>query len=109
MLQVVKIQVNGQIAWRVAKSAAGRWVGVCPELGMSMEGVTLDDLFANINDAVQLLMSDLLESGELDAFLQSRGWKKELRGPQQQGGDVEFDVPIELLVRSSDSARTLLQ
>jgi len=109
MLQVVKIQVNGQIGWRVAKSAAGRWVGVCPELGLAMEGATLDELFANVNDAVQLLMKDLMESGELDAFLQSRGWNKEVSGPQQQAGQLEFEVPIELLVRSNDSARTLLQ
>jgi len=108
MLQVVRIQVNGQVAWKVARSTAGRWVGVCPELGLAMEGGTLDELYANINDAVQLLMRDLMESGELDAFLQSRGWKKQVIGPQKSG-QPEFEVPIELLVRTSDSARTLLQ
>lgn len=108
MLQLVKIQVNGQIGWEVAKSQAGRWIGVCRALGLSMEGDTLDELYANINDSVQLLMKDLMEAGELDSFLQRRGWRREGTGPQQQG-NVEFDVPIELIMRPRDSARTLLQ
>ncbi len=74
-----------------------------------MEGDTLDELYANINDSVQLLMRDLMEAGELDSFLQSRGWKCESSGTQQQAGQVEFDVPIELLMRTRDQARTLLQ
>jgi hypothetical protein len=109
MRQVIRVQVNGQIQWEVVKTAAGRWVGVCRPLALTMEGATLDELYANINDSVQLLMTDLMESGELDAFLKSRGWRLASQAERQQG-DVEFDVPFELLVRAGrDSARTLLQ
>jgi hypothetical protein len=74
-----------------------------------MEGGTLDELYASINDSFQLLLRDLMESGELDAFLRNHGWRlgSQLIRPQ---GEVEFDVPFELLVRAGrDSARTLLQ
>jgi hypothetical protein len=75
-----------------------------------MQGDSLDDLYQNINQAVQLLLSDLFETGELDAFLQHRGWRAHRRGPPQHQGPVEFEVPFELLVRTArDSARTLLQ
>lgn len=111
MKRVIRIEVNGQVQWEVAQSSAGRWIGVCRPLGLTMEGDSLDDLYNNISESVQLLMEDLMDSGELDAFLRHRGWQA-MPAPagSQQQGPVEFQVPYDLLVRSSrDSARTLLQ
>lgn len=109
MLQIVRIQVNGQVQWEVAKSAAGSWIGLCRPLGLTMEGPTLDDLFTNINHAMQLMLTDLMESGELQEFLRSRGWKAESMGPQKPG-QVEFEMPIGFNFGSPrDSARNLLQ
>jgi hypothetical protein len=109
MRQVIRIDVNGQITWEVAKSSAGHWIGVCRPLGLTMEGATLDELYASINDSFQLLLTDLMASGELDAFLRNHGWRLASQAVRQQG-EVEFDVPFELLVRAGrDSARTLLQ
>ena len=73
-----------------------------------MEGSSLDELHANIMDAVQLLFAELMESGELPAFLKNRGWHLQESGVPS-GRPVEFDVPIELLIRSRDTARSLLQ
>lgn len=109
MLQIVRIQVQGQIAWQVAKSAAGNWIAVCKPFGLVMEGTTLDDLYSNINHGVQLMMRDLMEAGELEAFLKSHGLKLQSQETKPQG-EVEFDVPIELMFKSpGDSARSLLQ
>lgn len=106
--QIVRVEVNGQVQWEVARTASGVWLGVCRPLGLTMQGESLDELLASINDSVQLLLRDLLESGELDAFLKHRGWR--LVPGVQQEGQVEFDVPIALLVRADrDSARALLQ
>lgn len=108
-VQVTRIKVEGQIPWEVATSKSGRLVAVCRAMGLTMEGDTLDELYARINDGIQLVMRDLMEAGELDSFLRKRGWK---RGPMKTKnvGRVEFDVPIELLIRSGrDKARTLLQ
>lgn len=109
MAQVVRIQVNGQILWEVAKTSSDHWLAVCRPLNLTMEGTSLDELHASINDAVQLLLSDLMESGELDAFLKSRNWQR-VDTPGTQQGEVEFDVPVEVLIRSNHgSARALLQ
>lgn len=109
MAQVVKIQVNGQLQWQVHQTPSGHWLGQCPALGLSMEEPTVDGLIASINDAVQLVMSDLLEAGELDEFLRARGWSSANIGVHQDGG-VEFDVPIELLVQAGHGqARRVLQ
>lgn len=106
--RVITIQVNGRVQWEVGRTGAGNWLGVCRPLGLTMEGESLDDLFKNIEESVQLLMLDLLETGELEGFLQHRGWTALPTGPQQ--GPVEFQVPYDLLVRTArDSARTLLQ
>ncbi|MDW8469694.1 MAG: hypothetical protein RML56_12685 [Burkholderiales bacterium] len=55
----------------VAQAASGQWLGVCHALGLAMQGDSLDELLASIRDSVQLLLQDLLESGELDAFLET--------------------------------------
>jgi predicted RNase H-like HicB family nuclease len=108
MKHVIQIEVKAQVQWRVGQSDAGNWIGVCEPLKMTMEGSTLDELQQNIHQSIQLLMEDLMETGELDAFLRDHGWRA-IPGPQQHGS-VEFQVPYELLVRHPrDSARTLLQ
>lgn len=110
MAQVIQIRVNSQLLWEVAKTDSGRWLAVCRPLKLTMEGTSLDELHDSIKDAVQLLLTDLLESGELDSFLQAQGWQK--IGPKiVNPGQVRFDLPpVELLIHSSrDSARTLLQ
>lgn len=109
MRKIIRIEAKGQITWAVAPTANGRWLAVCKTLGLTMEGDTLDDLNANINDTVQLLLTDLFESGEFETFLKNRGWShREMQ--VQEAGPLEFDVPIELLVHSGrDSARPLLQ
>jgi hypothetical protein len=110
MRQVIKIEVASQVQWQVGRAPSGRFIAVCDPLGLTMEGSGLDDLAANINDATQLLMVDLLSSGELDSFLRSRGWHATNLPAEPETEDVEFDVPIPLLVRQGrDSARAFLQ
>lgn len=109
MRQIVKIEVSSQVQWQVGRAASGRFIAVCDPLGLTMEGAGLDDLAANITDAVQLLMVDLLSSGDLESFLRNRGWHA-TGLPKQDADEVEFDVPIPLLVRQGrDSARAFLQ
>lgn len=104
---MIRIEVNGNVTWRVAKSSEGNWVAVCDPLNLTMEGASLDELHANIAEALNLLMSELLETGELETFLKNRGWRAVPVGDQQ--GPMEFNVPYELLVRPLDQARALLQ
>lgn len=104
------IRLDAKIQWNISQSREGRWIGRCDPLNLSMEGTSLDELRLNIDDAVQLLLMDLLESGDLDTFLERRGWRRH-GGPGRPGEAPVFDVPIELLVqaRTSGSARVLPQ
>ncbi len=109
----VGIRVNAKVQWTVTKTAAGNFVAVCEPLGIAMEGSSLDDLYANISEAIQLVLNDLLREGELDQFLKERGWTAvPFPGGSKKNDDgpVAFDVPIELVMDAArDSARTIRQ
>lgn len=99
--------MDGQVQWRVTKTQTGQWVAVCDPFGLCMEGESLDDLHANINETIQLLFEDLFEDGELEKFLTDRGWTAQPIVPESDGR-VGFEVPFELLVQSeSDPARAV--
>jgi len=51
------------------------WVGRCEELGISVQARNLDELKSVFEEAVELLIADLVEEGQLHEFLTSRGWK----------------------------------
>lgn len=110
MQAIVQIQVQGNVPWAVSRTPSGGYVAVCEPLGLAMEGNSLDDLFLNISEAVQLVMNDLLRAGELDQFLRARGWHASPSGKLPATGPVEFQVPIELLMQAQrDSARAIRQ
>lgn len=106
---IVNVQVNSKVAWQVGQTDAGHWLAVCAPLRLTMEGDTVEDLMENTGHAVALLLADLLESGELDAFLRKQGWQATV--PQHVPlPDVQFHAPIPLLVHPGrGSANQLLQ
>lgn len=107
MRTVIRIEVDGQVQWRVTKTDTDRWLAVCDPFGLCMEANSLDDLHANINETIQLLFEDLFEDGELEEFLTARGWTAKPIVPETDR-DVAFEVPFELLVQSeSDTARAI--
>lgn len=107
MKRIIKIEVDGQVQWRVTKTPAGNWVGVCDPFALTMEGDSLDDLYSSIDETIQLLFEDLFEDGELEEFLKARGWTARPMVPGADG-DLKFAVPFELLVQSdADTARPL--
>lgn len=105
------IRVNAKVQWLVSRSSEGNFVAMCEPLGIAMEGSSLDDLYANISEAIQLVMNDLLRSGELDEFLREKGWTA-VPIPRGARGDgpIPFEVPIELVMQAArDSARAIRQ
>lgn len=68
-------QIEGLIGWRACRSESGEvWVGSCDALGLTVEGQTLDELHNAIPAALSDLLADLVADGDLDEFLQSKGW-----------------------------------
>jgi hypothetical protein len=67
-----------------------------------MEAESLDELHSVIEEALQLLLTDLLRDNELDAFLRERGWNAvNLPGKVIPGEEVRFDVPWHLIAESN--------
>jgi hypothetical protein len=96
------ISIESTVQWQVTRSdASGRWIGVCTPMNLAMEADSLDELSDVIKESIHLLLIDLLEDDELDRFLRERGWKARNMPMSNEIGDVEFDVPLELLVAES--------
>jgi predicted RNase H-like HicB family nuclease len=110
MQATIAIQVHGKIQWTVSQTQTGGFLAVCEPLGLAMEGDSLDDLYRNLSEAIQLVMNDLLRSGELDQFLRARGWHATPTQNVPTTGPVAFNVPVELLIQAQrDSARAIRQ
>lgn len=88
------VRIDAYVPWHVARDPdSGRWIGVCPALRINVLGDTWKEFQNYANEAVEGLFGDLYEDGELEAFLDARGWLlwSELPGP---GLVPRFDVPF---------------
>lgn len=88
------VRCEAQVAWAAFRDPdSGRWVGVCHDLNLTVEGSTWADLQIEANEALLLLLRDLFETGELDQFLTAHHWRCEPPPHGTAPGDVIFDVP----------------
>ena len=76
-------------------------------MNLVMEADTLDELYSVIDEAIQLMLVDLLRDNELDQFLREHGWNAPNVPLQVKPEDVKFDVPWELIAEGArnDSER----
>jgi hypothetical protein len=93
--QQLIVQIEGNIQWQTAREpTTGVWIAVSPQLNLNASGDTWGELTEAMNEATAMLFTDLLESGELAAFLREHGWQSSpLPSP---GKRVKFDVPLSL-------------
>ncbi len=108
MSNVVSIQTR--LAWRVFRGPSWAWVAECPALKLVVQGETWGDMQASADEAVSLLLEDLLESNELDTFLRKHGWGTVLPLPApNEAGVVRFDVPMIFKDADLNSTRAVAQ
>jgi predicted RNase H-like HicB family nuclease len=94
---IIKVQVQAPLEWRVQQAARdGRLMAVCQPLGIAVEGESEEELQALIPEAIRLLMTDLVDDSEFDAFLEERSWSA-VR--VLTGDDLEFEIPWRLVRR----------
>jgi hypothetical protein len=107
MAQVTFVQ--GTVQWQVTEQPSGRLVAACAPLGVVLEGSDMNDLYACIKEAIQLIMTDLLNNGQLESFLIARGWRPAAALPLPGGEPISFEPPIELLLqgKARDRARAV--
>lgn len=111
MAQVRVVHINAQVQWLFTQDAeTGYWVAVCDPLGLTVEGHTHGEMRQHIDEAINLVLSNMVKSGEIERFLRERGWHaKNLPNAEQMNERLSFDVPIELIAQrgnNNGSART---
>jgi len=90
---LVRFEVEGKLSWKVGQTPNGNWVGVCPALNLTLEGETFQELQESIGEGIQLFFEEMLETGELDAFLRQHKWRPKTPVNSLPKDNVRFDVP----------------
>ena len=99
----IPIRIEANLQWQVTQTKSGVLVGICPPLGLSSQGHDQFDLSQNIQEALQLMMNELLRSGELNSFLRSHGWRASGVPRAPTNARVPFDVPFQLIQQAQQN------
>jgi hypothetical protein len=100
-MAVVTVQVGAQIQWLATYNPTSRrWIGICDPMNLTMEADSLDELHSVIEEGIQLMLRDLLEDNELDAYLRDMGWSAPIPHGQLPQ-NIEFDVPWQLVAEKA--------
>jgi hypothetical protein len=92
----VTINIQAKLIWKWGKTRQGSYIAVCDSIGQTVEAERFADLVATINEALVSTFNELLSSGDLDKFLQDRGWSCPNQPTLSARRNVRFDVPFDL-------------
>jgi len=73
MQKDTKVVINGKLLLEVFEDGNG-YSSTCQALGTHSYGDTEHEAFSNLKGAMDLLFQDLVESGDLEEYLQELGW-----------------------------------
>lgn len=107
-MQLVRIEAN--VPWEYRHDdASGYWLAICDPLKLTVQAERFSELSEVISGTLSAVFSDLLESGDLKAFLREHGWHAATPIPQHSERTPQFDIPWELVQAANDSQRRLHQ
>ena len=58
--------------WIASRTPEGPWIAQCPTLGLAIECDSLEDVQQDAVDAIDLLIADLIETGDWLEFFRER-------------------------------------
>ena len=104
------VHIQAKLVWKWGRTRNGHYVAVCDAISQTVQADKFDELLETMNEALDSTFRELLSSGDLNQFLQSRGWKSlDLPEPASRK-NIRFDVPYDLQgVRSHDLQAALCQ
>jgi len=95
------VTIQGNLLWLCARDKdAGLWVAQCPALRIMAEAETYAKLQQAIDECIQALFADLVQTNEFDGFLREHNWVLGSPMPPKTSR-VRFDVPYEIQRRSA--------
>lgn len=96
-MKIVRFEANVNVQWEYCYDAdLGLWVGKCDPLGVTAQAETFSELVNTSAEVIDVLLRDLLESGELDQFLRERGWQPISPIPRRSTPGLRFDIPMNM-------------
>ncbi len=101
--QRVLIRIATQVQFKVARDPqTGGWIAACDPLSITTSGETWDDLWEDAAEAIQSMLTDLFEDGQLQQFLRENGWQlRDGPFPRQTAAVPRFELPFTLNAPSS--------
>jgi predicted RNase H-like HicB family nuclease len=92
----VLVQIEGNVAWMWRKGSGGNYVAVCDPLNITLQAPSYSELMEVIAETLDALLKDLMESDELEQFVQDHGWSMIAPIPARPK-DMRFDVPFSIM------------
>lgn len=77
-------RIQGIVRVEVSRTDRGYWIGVSDDLKIVVQSDSRDELLEDIETALELLVDDLMDSGDLEAFAARQGWTFSERQPETQ-------------------------
>ena len=111
--------------WTAFRTSEGPWVAQCPPLGLAIECDSLEDIQQDAEDATDLLIADLVETGDWLEFFRERkvpfrfflfprtGSTKESvekaaeESPRYAKETPNYNVPISLVIQKQSHDQSL--
>jgi hypothetical protein len=94
------IPVKADIAWHATRLPSGRWIGSCESMRLAMQGNSLDELNARIEEALQAVLLDVALCNEWDAYFGELGIPVSPLPALPITRDAYFDAPWLLVVEN---------
>lgn len=97
-MSTLKIQINANLEWQLARTQRGHFLAICEPLGLTLEADSQEEALSLINEGLHYFFLDHLTDGTLPRFLASKGWSLNTPLPMhpEPGDAVTFDVPFSL-------------
>jgi len=88
------VSIQGQVVWRVCQDrASGYFIGICDPLKLTLQGQSLGELTESIDEGINAMLHDLVQTHELDMFLRDQGWTLMTPVPKRTD-NVRFRMPF---------------
>ena len=94
----IKINVKAAVVWKTMRTEDNVWIGVCESLNLVVEGDSQSEMVEAAEQAIDLLVRDLIAEDDVDSFFRRQGWKP-MKPIPKKVSDVKFDVPFELVMQ----------
>ena len=96
----VLVRLEANVPWEVFRHPkTGAWIGACQPLNLTAIGDTWNEFQEAAGEAIEMLLTDLLKTGELETFLRRNKWTSHSALPQRDT-PVRWDVPFQVTQRS---------